>query len=109
MRPAYQVDILFFKEVWDHIWAKYETDPSLVFAPSLDALFRVSPEEIAEKALIWYLNGPDNFKDLFEALQLRTEPTMHTENFLIDKGGYRHDIKNIREEFPEFKIVFSFT
>jgi hypothetical protein len=34
---------------------------------------------------------------------------MHTQDFLINKGSDRHDIEDIREEFPEFKVVLSFT
>jgi hypothetical protein len=34
---------------------------------------------------------------------------MHAQDFLIDECSDRHDIEDIREKFPEFEVVLSFT
>lgn len=109
VRPANQVDVLFFQKIWNYIWPKNKTDPSLVLVPSLNAFLRVRPKQIAQKPLIRHFDWPYYFQDLLKALKLGTEPSMHTHNFLIDQSTYRHDIEDIWKEFPKFKIVFSFT
>ena len=102
MSSADQVDILLFQEVRYHVRPEYETNPSLVLAPALDALLWISPQKITKQSLIRHFNRPDDFQDLFKTLQLRTQTTMHAHNLLINKRTYGHDIKHIREEFPEF-------
>ena len=59
--------------------------------------------------MIRYFERSDKFEDLLKIFELRTESSMHTENLLIDQGADWHDIEDIRESFPKFDIVFSFT
>ena len=39
---------------------------------------------------------------------MRTDPSVHAEYLLIDKGANGHDVKNIRKYFPEFDVVLAF-
>jgi hypothetical protein len=34
---------------------------------------------------------------------------VHAEDFFINKCAYRHDVEGIRESFPQFNVVLSFT
>ena len=109
MGSADQVDVLFLQERGNYITAEDETNSSFVFSPSWHALLWVSPEQITEKSLIGHLERSNQFQDLFEILELRTDASMHTQDLFINQGTDRHNIEDIGESFPEFDIVLSFT
>ncbi len=84
MRPADQVDILFFQEVRYDIASEYKADSSLILVPSFNTFFWVWPQQVAKKPLVRNFDWPDNLKDLIKTFKLRTKPTMHTKDLFID-------------------------
>jgi hypothetical protein len=46
MSTAYQVEIMFLQELGDCIGAKCVRDPTVIFSPPLDILFRICPKQI---------------------------------------------------------------
>ena len=109
MCAAYQIYIVVLKEVRHHISSEDETHSSLIFRPTRHALLRISPQQIAEQALIWHLERSNQLENLFKIIELRTDAAMHAEYLLIDDGTNRHDIEHIREGLPQLDVVLPLT
>ncbi len=84
MRPADQVDVLFFQEVGYDIASEYKADSSLILVPAFNTFFWVWPQQVAKESLVGNFDWPDNLKDLIKTFELGTEPTMHTKDLFVD-------------------------
>lgn len=65
MRSANQIKIMFVIELFDNILPEGVGDAPLVFAPGSNIFVRVTPEEVAKQAVIWYVTWPIQIFDLF--------------------------------------------
>lgn len=100
MCAADQVDVLLFQEVRHHVRPEDKTHPPFILLPPLNALLRVRPQQVTQQSLVRHLHGPHNLENLLKTLQLRTQPAMHAQYFLINQRTDRHDVEHICEQFP---------
>ena len=101
---------MFVQKLSDNVLPKGERDTPIVFAPPVNLLVRIGPEEIAEQTRIRYIRRSDNTFDLIQAGEFRTETTMHAENLFVNDSCRRKAIKAVRESLPELdtKTPFAF-
>jgi hypothetical protein len=69
-------------------------------SPCLDIL-RVTPNQIAESALMRDLLGTSNDTDLINSANLRAQTTMNAENFTINNSGEDKEIENLTARLPD--------
>lgn len=100
---------MLLQEAIDDVRTKHIGYASLIVLPPGDILVRIGPEEVAEEALVGNLNGSRGVVQLLITLKLRTKPTMHTNNLLLNHRTHRHRIKHIRKHLPQLQIILPLT
>ena len=73
MCPAYQVQIMFMKEFGDDFRAKGKAHASVVLTPSHGFFVRITPQQITEQTIVWYVCWPHYPADLLHGLQVWTQ------------------------------------
>jgi len=58
MRSADQIDVIFLQETFDNSLAECVANATVVLTPASLALFRVRPEQIAQKSIFGYFGRP---------------------------------------------------
>ena len=98
---ADKVQVVLVQKLSDDVLPKGERDAPVVFAPSVDLLVGVGPEEIAEKTGVRDIRRPDDALDLVEAGELRAETAVHAQDLFIDDRRRREAVEAVREGLPE--------
>jgi len=86
MSSAYEIDIVLFQKLGNLVLAKCVAYSSIVFAPVLDILVWITPQEVAKHAFIRHVCGPSYFLDVLDVYEVWTESPVHTEDLLLDQG-----------------------
>merc|ERR1719397_734630 len=93
------------KEFGDDLRAKGKAHASVVLTPSHGFFVRITPQQITEQTIVWYVCWPHYPADLLHGLQVWTQASMTTENLFINDGSYGQTIKAICESFPQLYTV----
>lgn len=67
-----------------YLYAKGETDTTIILTPSEGVLVRIGPEQIAQQTLIGHVCGPHDTSDLLHGCQVWTQTAVTTENLFIN-------------------------
>lgn len=70
MGPTNEVHIVFVEELGDHVCAKSEGDAAVVLTPAQHILVRVSPQQVAEEALVRHISGAHDPSHLLHRLEV---------------------------------------
>lgn len=65
------------------------------------ALLGVRPQQVAKETVFRHLSWPSDLLELADSDELGREATMHAQNFIINKCGNRHTVKNVLELLPK--------
>lgn len=104
MRTTYQIKIMLIKELGHDVRAESERDTPIIFAPSIDLLVRVRPQQIAQQPRVRDIRGPHDTPNLFHALQIGRQSTVTAKYFLVNDSRYRQTVKAIRKNFPQLDV-----
>lgn len=91
-----------------HILAEGETYTTVVVSVLFHTALRVRPKKVAQKACVRYISWPHDVFNLLQFFQLWAKPTVHTEDFLINEGGNREAVEDVREDLPESDRIPAF-
>ena len=70
MGSTNEVHIMFVEEFCDHIRTKSEGDSTVVLAPAQDILIWVSPQQVAQEALVRHISGAHDPSHLLHRLEV---------------------------------------
>jgi hypothetical protein len=105
MGAANQIDIVLFGEGRYDFLTKGEGNTTVIFAPSLDVLVGVGPEEIAEESGVGDVCGSHDSLNLLEGGKLWGETAVHAEDLLIDNSSDRQAVEAVSEGLPQLYVV----
>lgn len=108
MSSADEVKIVFLDEFSHHVFTENPAYAPIILSKLTDTSLWVWPKQVTKETLIRYISRSHNILNLFQVLQLRTESSMHTEDFLIDQSHHGKTIEDIAESFPKSDGVSSF-
>lgn len=100
MRTTDQVQLVSIQEFRDHINAEGEANATIVFAPALDILVGIAPEQVAEQPSIGHICGSHQATNLLHALQIGTEAAVAAKDLLVYDRSHRQTIETVCERFP---------
>lgn len=70
MGSTNEIHVMFVEKLCDHICTESEGDTTVVLAPAQHILIRVSPQKIAEEALVRYISGAHDPSNLLHRLEV---------------------------------------
>lgn len=70
MGPTNEVHVMFVEELCDHVSAKSEGDTTVVLAPAQHIFVWVSPQQVAQEALVRHISGAHDPSDLLHRLEV---------------------------------------
>jgi hypothetical protein len=105
MSSTNKVDIMLLGESRDDFLTKSERDTTIVFAPSLDILVGIRPEEVTKEASVGDISGSHDALDLLKRAQFWGETTVHAEDFLINKGCDGEAVEAVSESLPQLDVI----
>lgn len=80
MGPANKVHVVFVEELCDHVGAKSEGDATVVLTPAKHIFIWVSPQQVAQQALVGHISGPHDPTDLLHRLEVWWQAWKCSEN-----------------------------
>ncbi len=101
MRSADQIKIVLLVKLAHYVFSECEADTSIVIAIGIDTSLGVRPKQVAKKTSIRHISWTHNVFDLIQVLELGTQTSVHTENFLINDRCHGKAIKDIAEHAPK--------
>jgi hypothetical protein len=99
--PHNKVKVMAAKKLTDHIPAKGKGHSTVIFIPPSDGRVRICPEDVTEKTCVRHITRSSYVSDLFHLTQLRTQATMHANNFVINDSCTWKAIEGVAKGFPE--------
>lgn len=105
MRSANKVHVVFGQESRDDVATERERDTTIVLAPTGDILVRVGPEEVTQQTGIGNIGRSHDPPDLFHALEVGTQTTVHGENLLVDDSSDREAVEAVGERLPQLDVI----
>ena len=109
MRPCDQLETIDMIKLAGHFIPKQPPSPSRTNRPS-PHIFWVTPDQIAEGTLMWYLLCSCNDSYLIQGPYLRRKATMYTEDLPIDDRAEDEEIEDLTARFPDGGVtVFGLT
>lgn len=108
MGPANQVQVVLLEEVSDEVWAENVRNSSFAFSPAPAFFIRVAPEQVTKEPSVWDISRPDDLFDLFQAGQVRRQPPMHAEYFVINDCSHWQAVEALNELLPELDVIAPF-
>jgi hypothetical protein len=109
MSTTYQIEIVFRQEFLYDCFAETVADSPLVVLPIQSRVAGITPEEIVQKTIIWYVRRSRYAPNVVHAGEGRRETAMYTEDLACDKGCYRKAVEHIHECLPDLQVTSPFT
>ena len=101
MATADKVKIILIQKLIDFISSKSTRDASITIRPSFPLLVRIRPKQITKKTVVRNLSRPLNLSNLIQILQLRRQPSVHTQNLVVNECCHGQRVEAIGEDLPE--------
>jgi len=108
MSSTDEVHVVFLQEPGNDVRSKSEGNSSIVLAPAGDVLVRIRPQEITEKTRIRNIRRSHDTSDLLHALEVRTQTSMHSKDFLVDDSGDRQAVEAVGKGLPQLDVIATF-
>jgi len=103
--PAYQVEVVFVKELGNNLCSEGEGHTAIVLPPTHSVLVRVRPEQVTQQSLVWDVGGPHDASDLLHRLKVRTQSPVTTEDLLVHDGSHGQAVEAVCESLPQLDVV----
>ena len=84
MSSRNKVYIKLFRKQGNNIFVENITNSTLTFLVILVLDLWISPQQITEKALVGYVSWPLDHFNIAVVCQLLTEPSVHTQNLIVN-------------------------
>mmetsp|Transcript_15416 Transcript_15416/g.25393 ORF Transcript_15416/g.25393 Transcript_15416/m.25393 type:complete len:256 (-) Transcript_15416:491-1258(-) len=97
----YKIKIMTTKELTHNIATECERHTAVILIPTSNRWVRIGPKNVAKKTSVRNITWPCNIRNLFHLAELRTQTTMHTDDFVINNGSTGEAVKSIAESLPQ--------
>lgn len=108
MSSAYQINIVFLVKFFNNVRAERMTHSSLVIIPGNYILVRITPKQITQQSVVWYVRRSIKIFDLLQTVQFWTKSTVHAQNSVFNDRANWHEIKAFTKFSPQCHSIASF-
>jgi hypothetical protein len=108
MRAANEVQVVLMQKLRDNVLPERKRDTPIVFAPSVNLLIRIGPEEITQETSIGDIGWAYNALDLVQTGKFWTETSVHAKDLFIDNSSTREAVEAVGKSLPELDTKASF-
>lgn len=105
MGPADQIQLICFEKVGNNVDSKEIADSAFAISPALHFFNGVRPQQVTEQPSLRNFCGPGNRQNLFNLREVGRQPTMHTNNLVLDNSTDGHGIEALRKYFPDLDAI----